>query len=169
MYSRLLFILQVLLFFTCQCAERPDGYFLYQRITLVWQILSLYPPTPVYHPVSCSYCRSNGMTGFRYRCLRCRGYQLCQNCFWRGNTSGSHSNKHQMKEHSSWVSHRAVPHPSRRFVAVQLVHAKAREWKPIRFHMFSSSNIICKKLWIPQLVYKHKVHFCSILWCLKAA
>uniref|UniRef100_A0A3Q2DGZ3 Dystrobrevin n=1 Tax=Cyprinodon variegatus TaxID=28743 RepID=A0A3Q2DGZ3_CYPVA len=58
----------------------------------------------VYHPVSCSYCRSNGITGFRYRCLRCRGYQLCQNCFWRGNTSGSHSNQHQMKEHSSWKS-----------------------------------------------------------------
>ncbi|TNN59224.1 Dystrobrevin beta [Liparis tanakae] len=58
---------------------------------------------PVYHPVSCSYCRGNAMTGFRYRCLRCRGYQLCQNCFWRGNASGSHSNQHQMKEHSSWV------------------------------------------------------------------
>uniref|UniRef100_A0A665WKW1 Dystrobrevin n=1 Tax=Echeneis naucrates TaxID=173247 RepID=A0A665WKW1_ECHNA len=58
----------------------------------------------IYHPVSCSYCRGNGMTGFRYRCLRCRGYQLCQNCFWRGNTSGSHSNQHQMKEHSSWKS-----------------------------------------------------------------
>ncbi|XP_029984899.1 dystrobrevin beta-like isoform X1 [Sphaeramia orbicularis] len=58
----------------------------------------------VYHPVSCSYCRSNGMTGFRYRCLRCRGYQLCQNCFWRGNASGSHNNQHQMKEHSSWKS-----------------------------------------------------------------
>ncbi|XP_077366672.1 dystrobrevin beta-like isoform X4 [Festucalex cinctus] len=58
----------------------------------------------VYHPVSCSYCRSNGMTGFRYRCLRCRGYQLCQNCFWRGNSNGSHSNQHQMKEHSSWKS-----------------------------------------------------------------
>uniref|UniRef100_A0A7N6FGV8 Dystrobrevin n=1 Tax=Anabas testudineus TaxID=64144 RepID=A0A7N6FGV8_ANATE len=58
----------------------------------------------VYHPVSCSYCRSNGMTGFRYRCLRCRGYQLCQDCFWRGNTSGSHSSQHHMKEHSSWKS-----------------------------------------------------------------
>ncbi|GAA6214928.1 dystrobrevin beta-like isoform X1 [Lates japonicus] len=58
----------------------------------------------VYHPVSCSYCRGNGMTGFRYRCLRCRGYQLCQNCFWRGNASGSHSSQHQMKEHSSWKS-----------------------------------------------------------------
>ncbi|KAF7662614.1 hypothetical protein LDENG_00229090 [Lucifuga dentata] len=58
----------------------------------------------VYHPVSCSYCRGNGMTGFRYRCLRCRGYQLCQNCFWHGNTSGSHNSQHQMKEHSSWKS-----------------------------------------------------------------
>ncbi|KAM6906562.1 dystrobrevin beta-like isoform 2-T4 [Lycodopsis pacificus] len=58
----------------------------------------------VYHPVSCSYCRGNAMTGFRYRCLRCRGYQLCQNCFWHGNVSGSHSNQHQMKEHSSWKS-----------------------------------------------------------------
>ncbi|XP_054475079.1 dystrobrevin beta-like isoform X2 [Anoplopoma fimbria] len=58
----------------------------------------------VYHPVSCSYCRGNAMIGFRYRCLRCRGYQLCQNCFWRGNASGSHSNQHQMKEHSSWKS-----------------------------------------------------------------
>uniref|UniRef100_A0A3Q3KJW9 ZZ-type domain-containing protein n=1 Tax=Monopterus albus TaxID=43700 RepID=A0A3Q3KJW9_MONAL len=58
----------------------------------------------VYHPVSCSYCRCKGMTGFRYRCLRCRGYQLCQNCFWCGNASGSHSNQHQMKEHSSWKS-----------------------------------------------------------------
>ncbi|XP_061563364.1 dystrobrevin, beta a isoform X1 [Cololabis saira] len=82
----------------------------------------------VFHPVSCSYCRSNGMTGFRYRCLRCRGYQLCQNCFWRGNVSGSHSSQHQMKEHSSWkspatklgralsrtlgcVSSREAPHP----------------------------------------------------------
>uniref|UniRef100_A0A7N8YBJ2 Dystrobrevin, beta a n=1 Tax=Mastacembelus armatus TaxID=205130 RepID=A0A7N8YBJ2_9TELE len=58
----------------------------------------------VYHPVSCSYCRCNSMTGFRYRCLRCRGYQLCQNCFWHGNASGSHNNQHQMKEHSSWKS-----------------------------------------------------------------
>ncbi|XP_034555169.1 dystrobrevin beta-like isoform X2 [Notolabrus celidotus] len=58
----------------------------------------------VYHPVTCSFCRGNGMTGFRYRCLRCRGYQLCQDCFWRGNASGSHSSQHQMKEHSSWKS-----------------------------------------------------------------
>ncbi|TKS76343.1 Dystrobrevin beta [Collichthys lucidus] len=57
----------------------------------------------------------------------CFPQQLCQNCFWRGNASGSHSNQHQMKEHSSWspamklgralsrtlgcVSSREPPHP----------------------------------------------------------
>uniref|UniRef100_A0A8B9LC70 Dystrobrevin, beta a n=1 Tax=Astyanax mexicanus TaxID=7994 RepID=A0A8B9LC70_ASTMX len=58
----------------------------------------------VVHPVSCSYCRSESMVGFRYRCQQCFSYQLCQNCFWRGHASGNHSNQHQMKEHSSWKS-----------------------------------------------------------------
>ncbi|XP_032877339.1 dystrobrevin beta isoform X16 [Amblyraja radiata] len=58
----------------------------------------------VFHPVECSYCRSEGMMGFRYRCQQCHNYQLCQTCFWRGYASGSHSNQHQMKEHSSWKS-----------------------------------------------------------------
>lgn len=59
---------------------------------------------PVFHPVECSYCRSESMMGFRYRCQQCHGYQLCQSCFWRGHANGPHSNQHQMKEHSSWVS-----------------------------------------------------------------
>uniref|UniRef100_A0A8C1Z4E8 Dystrobrevin n=1 Tax=Cyprinus carpio TaxID=7962 RepID=A0A8C1Z4E8_CYPCA len=58
----------------------------------------------VYHPVACSFCRSEGMMGFRYRCQQCFNYQLCQNCFWRGHASGNHNNQHEMKEHSSWKS-----------------------------------------------------------------
>ncbi|MCI4395706.1 hypothetical protein PGIGA_G00195110 [Pangasianodon gigas] len=58
----------------------------------------------VLHPVSCSYCRSESIVGFRYRCQQCFNYQLCQTCFWRGHASGNHSNQHQMKEHSSWKS-----------------------------------------------------------------
>uniref|UniRef100_A0A4W3H897 Dystrobrevin n=1 Tax=Callorhinchus milii TaxID=7868 RepID=A0A4W3H897_CALMI len=58
----------------------------------------------VFHPVECSHCRSDSMMGFRYRCQQCHNYQLCQTCFWRGYASGSHSNQHQMKEHSSWKS-----------------------------------------------------------------
>uniref|UniRef100_A0A7N4NL48 Dystrobrevin n=1 Tax=Sarcophilus harrisii TaxID=9305 RepID=A0A7N4NL48_SARHA len=57
----------------------------------------------VFHPVECSYCHSESMMGFRYRCQQCHNYQLCQDCFWRGHASGSHSNQHQMKEYTSWV------------------------------------------------------------------
>ncbi|XP_074133841.1 dystrobrevin alpha isoform X11 [Sminthopsis crassicaudata] len=58
----------------------------------------------VFHPVECSYCHSESMMGFRYRCQQCHNYQLCQYCFWRGHASGSHSNQHQMKEYTSWKS-----------------------------------------------------------------
>lgn len=65
----------------------------------------LTPPLlpPVFHPVECSYCHTESMMGFRYRCQQCHNYQLCQDCFWRGHASGSHSNQHQMKEYTSWV------------------------------------------------------------------
>ncbi|KAK2496311.1 hypothetical protein MC885_005118 [Smutsia gigantea] len=62
----------------------------------VWVIL--------FHPVECSYCHSESMMGFRYRCQQCHDYQLCQDCFWRGHAGGSHSNQHQMKEYTSWKS-----------------------------------------------------------------
>uniref|UniRef100_A0A3B4CNK6 Dystrobrevin n=1 Tax=Pygocentrus nattereri TaxID=42514 RepID=A0A3B4CNK6_PYGNA len=97
---------------------------------LVWLLLMhrLANVENVFHPVGCSYCRSDGMVGFRYRCQQCFNYQLCQNCFWRGHASGNHSDHHQMKEHSSWkspakklghaisksfgcVSNREPPHP----------------------------------------------------------
>ncbi|XP_043990375.1 dystrobrevin alpha isoform X9 [Gambusia affinis] len=58
----------------------------------------------VFHPVECSYCQTESMMGFRYRCQQCHNYQLCQDCFWRGHASGSHSNQHQMKEYTSWKS-----------------------------------------------------------------
>ncbi|KAI6241403.1 Dystrobrevin [Aphelenchoides fujianensis] len=58
----------------------------------------------VYHPVVCDACQAPHFTGFRYRCQRCTNYQLCQSCFWRGRTSQSHSNEHEMKEYSSYKS-----------------------------------------------------------------
>ncbi|XP_077413400.1 dystrobrevin alpha isoform X3 [Vanacampus margaritifer] len=58
----------------------------------------------VFHPVECSYCHTESMMGFRYRCQQCHNYQLCQDCFWRGHAGGFHSNQHQMKEYTSWKS-----------------------------------------------------------------
>ncbi|KAL4235707.1 hypothetical protein ACF0H5_004100 [Mactra antiquata] len=58
----------------------------------------------VFHPVQCDGCHRESFMGFRYRCQRCHNYQLCQDCFWRGRTSGNHSHEHQMKEYLSYKS-----------------------------------------------------------------
>ncbi|CAL1530123.1 unnamed protein product [Lymnaea stagnalis] len=58
----------------------------------------------VIHPVQCEACRRASIAGFRYKCRRCCNYNLCQDCFWRGKTSGNHSNDHDMKEHTSYRS-----------------------------------------------------------------
>uniref|UniRef100_A0A665WYE9 Dystrobrevin n=1 Tax=Echeneis naucrates TaxID=173247 RepID=A0A665WYE9_ECHNA len=74
--------------------------------TCLFMFVCLTPPLlpAVFHPVECSYCHTESMMGFRYRCQQCHNYQLCQDCFWRGHASGSHSNQHQMKEYTSWKS-----------------------------------------------------------------
>ncbi|KRY13061.1 Dystrobrevin-1 [Trichinella patagoniensis] len=58
----------------------------------------------VFHPVVCDACNRDSFTGFRYKCQRCHNYQLCQDCFWRGRISDSHTNQHEMKEYSSYKS-----------------------------------------------------------------
>jgi len=57
----------------------------------------------VYHPVACEACRRDSFTGLRYKCQRCYNYNLCQDCFWRGRTSGNHQNDHDVKEYSFYV------------------------------------------------------------------
>ncbi|XP_046387274.1 dystrobrevin beta [Ischnura elegans] len=58
----------------------------------------------VVHPVQCDACGKEGFSGFRYRCQKCHNYQLCQECFWRGRTSGTHTNEHDVKEHATHKS-----------------------------------------------------------------
>lgn len=58
----------------------------------------------VLHPVQCDGCNRDSFLGFRYKCQRCYNYQLCQDCFWRGRVSGSHTNQHEMKEYAVYKS-----------------------------------------------------------------
>ncbi|XP_066591793.1 dystrobrevin beta-like isoform X2 [Prorops nasuta] len=58
----------------------------------------------VVHPVTCDACHKENFTGFRYRCQKCHSYQLCQDCFWRGRVSGTHTNEHETREYSSFKS-----------------------------------------------------------------
>ncbi len=58
----------------------------------------------VTHPVTCNVCQRSHFNGFRYKCQKCRKYQLCQDCFWRGRVSHSHQLTHQMKEYTCYVN-----------------------------------------------------------------
>ncbi|XP_049879922.1 dystrobrevin beta isoform X1 [Pectinophora gossypiella] len=58
----------------------------------------------VVHPLACSACRRGSLTGFRYRCSRCANYTLCQECFWRGRVSGTHTVEHEVKEYAAYKS-----------------------------------------------------------------
>ncbi|UYV62534.1 DTNA [Cordylochernes scorpioides] len=59
---------------------------------------------PVAHPIQCDGCNREGFLGFRYKCQRCYNYQLCQDCFWRGRVSGSHTLHHPVKEYTEYKS-----------------------------------------------------------------
>ena len=86
-----------------KCNSCWTVFFLLLAHTFVFLFFSSLTCPSVFHPVECSYCHSESMMGFRYRCQQCHNYQLCQDCFWRGHAGGSHSNQHQMKEYTSWV------------------------------------------------------------------
>ncbi|CAB3988815.1 dystrobrevin beta-like isoform X1 [Paramuricea clavata] len=54
------------------------------------------------HDVACKVCKKSPFKGLRYKCLRCVGYTLCQDCFWRGRVAGSHAADHDTREYSTW-------------------------------------------------------------------
>ncbi len=59
----------------------------------------------VVHPISCEACNRQNFNGFRYKCQKCFNYNLCQDCFWRGRSSGSHNaDTHACKEYTYWKS-----------------------------------------------------------------
>lgn len=58
----------------------------------------------VVHSIQCDSCLKERFSGFRYRCLKCPHYTLCQDCFWRGRVSSPHTLDHQVKEYASFVS-----------------------------------------------------------------
>nr|CAH7714683.1 unnamed protein product [Callosobruchus chinensis] len=62
----------------------------------------------VIHPVQCDSCQREGFAGFRYRCQKCPHYTLCQDCFWRGRTSLSHTLEHHVKEYASFSPSKTI-------------------------------------------------------------
>ncbi|XP_054164235.1 dystrophin-like [Oppia nitens] len=51
------------------------------------------------HKAKCNICRQYPIVGFRYRCLKCFNFDLCQNCFFSGRRAKHHKITHPMQEY----------------------------------------------------------------------
>ncbi|KAH9523440.1 hypothetical protein Btru_040023 [Bulinus truncatus] len=69
--------------------------------TLIWlpTLHRIQATENVVHDTRCCFCLQMPIRGFRYRCLYCFKYDLCQNCFLQGLTSLQHKQSHPMTEY----------------------------------------------------------------------
>ncbi|XP_078699259.1 dystrophin-like isoform X33 [Branchiostoma floridae x Branchiostoma belcheri] len=51
------------------------------------------------HQAKCNICKEYPIVGFRYRCLRCFNFDMCQSCFLSGRKAKGHKLSHPMQEY----------------------------------------------------------------------
>nr|CAD7454666.1 unnamed protein product [Timema tahoe] len=51
------------------------------------------------HQAKCNICKEYPIVGFRYRCLKCFNFDMCQNCFFSGRKAKNHKLTHPMQEY----------------------------------------------------------------------
>ncbi|EEB13705.1 dystrophin, putative [Pediculus humanus corporis] len=51
------------------------------------------------HQAKCNICKDYPILGFRYRCLKCFNFDMCQNCFFSGRKAKNHKLNHPMQEY----------------------------------------------------------------------
>ncbi|XP_053597350.1 dystrophin isoform X4 [Microplitis demolitor] len=51
------------------------------------------------HQAKCNICREYPIIGFRYRCLKCFNFDMCQKCFFSGFKAKNHKLSHPMQEY----------------------------------------------------------------------
>ncbi|XP_013147320.1 PREDICTED: dystrophin, isoform D isoform X3 [Papilio polytes] len=54
---------------------------------------------PARHQAKCNICKDYPIVGFRYRCLKCFNFDMCQKCFFSGRKAKSHKLTHPMQEY----------------------------------------------------------------------
>ncbi|XP_071117911.1 dystrophin-like [Haliotis cracherodii] len=74
--------------------------------TLVWlpTLHRLAAAETVKHEAKCNICKSFPIIGFRYRCLKCFNFDICQLCFFTGQTRKNHKLKHPLQEYCLMTS-----------------------------------------------------------------
>ena len=57
------------------------------------------------HQAKCNICKASPICGFRYRCLKCFNFDMCQNCFFaaKGGRYKNHKMAHPMQEYCTTV------------------------------------------------------------------
>ncbi|XP_055627609.1 dystrophin, isoforms A/C/F/G/H isoform X2 [Toxorhynchites rutilus septentrionalis] len=51
------------------------------------------------HQAKCNICKEYPIVGFRYRCLKCFNFDMCQHCFFLGRNAKNHKLSHPMHEY----------------------------------------------------------------------
>lgn len=51
------------------------------------------------HQAKCNICKAYPIKGFRYRCLKCFNFDMCQSCFFSGRKAKHHKLTHPMQEY----------------------------------------------------------------------
>ncbi|KAL8577752.1 hypothetical protein ACOMHN_001621 [Nucella lapillus] len=69
--------------------------------TLIWlpTLHRLIAAEEVKHDCKCSVCKATPMVGFRYKCLQCFKFNICQECFFHCRVAKNHQVKHPIQEY----------------------------------------------------------------------
>ncbi|XP_064605493.1 dystrophin-like [Liolophura sinensis] len=82
------------------------------------------------HHAKCSVCKACPILGFRYRCLLCFSFDICQQCFLVGRTGKGHKLKHPIQEYCLPTSSREEAIAFMKTVRNQLSKKHREKTKP---------------------------------------
>ncbi|XP_037038480.1 dystrophin, isoforms A/C/F/G/H isoform X6 [Bradysia coprophila] len=82
-------------------AQHFLGWLQHEPQSLVWLpvLHRLAAAEAAKHQAKCNICKEYPIVGFRYRCLKCFNFDMCQMCFFFGRTAKNHKLSHPMHEY----------------------------------------------------------------------
>lgn len=87
-------------------AQHFLGWLQHEPQSLVWLpvLHRLAAAESAKHQAKCNICKEYPIVGFRYRCLKCFNFDMCQTCFFFGRNAKNHKLSHPMHEYCTTVS-----------------------------------------------------------------
>ncbi|XP_031638599.1 dystrophin, isoforms A/C/F/G/H isoform X4 [Contarinia nasturtii] len=82
-------------------AQHFLGWLQHEPQSLVWLpvLHRLAAAEAAKHQAKCNICKEYPIVGFRYRCLKCFNFDMCQTCFFFGRSGKNHKLSHPMHEY----------------------------------------------------------------------